>query len=138
LDVRHALERRFAREGRYRARRWSVTVVVILVLAGSGFWSWFFVQYRTMAWWGAPAQIPYCGWNYIPVPAADQDVGRLSSMGPLVEVTSVPPLFRAVYGTAESMRLGMNDNGTTTSSCADPLYFQTGSGKLIEYAAPTV
>jgi hypothetical protein len=41
-------------------------------------------------------------------------------MGPLVEVTSIAPLFRAVYATP------------------DPLYYQTGSGKLIEYAAPTV
>jgi hypothetical protein len=58
-------------------------------------------------------------------------------MGPLVEVTSIAPLFRAVYATPESEPLRGDENGTA-SSCSDPLYYQTGSGKLIEYAAPTV
>lgn len=129
-SVRDELERRFQRDGRIRLRRFCVTLLLVVVILCATFDAYFRLQYGTFAWWNAPPRIPYCGLSYVRAP---QGTVSRSSPGKLDQVTSVPPLFRAVYASPVADHDGIG----SSQSCSVILYFQTGSGTLIEYAYPT-
>jgi len=136
LSLRHELEHSFRRETRRRVVHWAVAVPVLLMLLTAGFSVWFRGQYGTFAWWSAPPRIPYCGLNFVPAPAGYQSFVNRSSLGRLDEVTSVPPLFRAVFIAPESS-VSVGGGQSCSGAAGDSLYFQSGSGKLIEYVYPT-
>jgi hypothetical protein len=125
--VRDELDDRFQRTGRSRFRRRWVGLLVIFVVVAAGFQVYFQVQYGTLAWWSPPARLPYCGLTYQRVPA--EDVVIPARWENLVEVSSVPPLFRQVLSAQGDLR--------ALGRCANPIYFRSGSGELIEYAYPT-
>ena len=139
FSVRDELDKRFERRGRLRAARWAISLLVVIILLAAGFWVWFGVQYGSLAWWSAPHHITYCGWTYVPAPAGTQASVHRDDLGPLEEVTSVPPFFRPVFIAPE---LTPNATGTgggqscSASIIGEDLYFQSGSGRLIEYPWP--
>jgi hypothetical protein len=126
-------------------RRWSIGLLVVVVAVVAGFQAYFQVEYGTLAWWSAPHRISYCGMTYIPVTGHDPRVGVLgapvrtgngsvanrAALGELVEATSVPPLFRPVFSAPDAFPHAVGD---TSQECPDPLFYQSGSGQLIEYA----
>jgi hypothetical protein len=138
------LERRFQRENRLRFVRWCVGILVSIVLVVAGFQIYFQVQYGTLAWWSAPTRIPYCGWTYFPVSGqdvrsdalslrareGDDSVANRAALGKMVEVTSVPPFFRPVFSAPEAFP-------DSAGKCADPIFYESGSGQLIEYGSLT-
>jgi len=119
---------------------------VSVILFVAGFQIFFQVEFGTMAWWSTPQRIAYCGTSYIPVTGYDPRLDALgvparegsgsvanpASLGKLVEVTSVPPLFRPVFSAPDAFPT--NSVGDTQHYCADPLFYKSGSGNLIEYA----
>jgi hypothetical protein len=98
-----------------------------IVLFIAGFQVYFQLQYGTLAWWSPPARLAYCGLTYERVPA--KDVNIPASWEGSVEVTSIPPLFRPV--------LSVQGDLHSMGSCANPVFYKSGSGELIEYAYPT-
>jgi hypothetical protein len=136
LSVRDELGRSYQRSVRRRIAHWTLAVLVLLLLLTTGLWIWFRGQYGTFAWWSAPPRIPYCGLNFVPAPDGYQSFVNRSSLGRLDEVAAVPPLFRAVFQAPEAFPIQGNGLGSS-QSCSDTLFFQTGSGKLIEYIYPT-
>ena len=127
VSVRDQLDRRFTRMGRLRLRRWGIAVVLSLLPVIGAFELYFQFQYGTLAWWSPPNRLAYCGLSYERVPAKD------ASLPPrwtdLVKVTSIPPLFGQV--------LSLHSDLHAMGRCADPLFYRSGSGELIEYAYPT-
>src|ERR1700722_10335124 len=107
FSVQVELEDSYKRAVRRRVVREAVTVLVLLLLLTSGFWLWLRGQYGTFAWWSTPPHIPYCGLNFVPAPAGYQSFVNRSSLGRLDEVTSVPPLFRAVFTAPGSSDVGL-------------------------------
>jgi hypothetical protein len=128
LSVRDELEVRFQRAGRLRFRSWCIVLLVSLLVVIAGFQVYFRLQYGTLAWWSPPARLAYCGLTYERVPP--KDVALPAESESLVEVSSVPPLFRPVLSVQGDLR--------AFGRCANPVYYRSGSGKLIEYAYPTV
>jgi hypothetical protein len=128
LSVRAELERQFKRTGRNRLRRWCIGLLVSLILVVAGFQVYYQLQYGTLAWWSPPARLAYCGLTYERVPADDAVIP--AKWENLVEVASIPPLSRPVLSAQDDLR--------TLGSCADPIYYRSGSGELTEYAYPTV
>lgn len=144
LAVRAELERRFTRNGRRRVSRSVIAAVAVIVPLIAGFETYLQVQFGTLAWWSAPPHISYCGWIYTPVfgrdtrpdalglsarPGTDSVASR-ASLGKLVEVMSLPPLARPVFAAPDAFPDGIG-------KCADPIFYQAGSGELVEYGAPT-
>jgi hypothetical protein len=142
--VRDQLESRFERHGRRRLRHWIIVSFVALVLLVVGFEAYVQVQFGTVAWWSTPPHISYCGWTYTQVSGRDPrpdalgssvrvgsaSVASRASLGRLVEVMSVPPLARPVFAAPDAFPGGIG-------KCADPIFYQGGSGELTEYAART-
>ena len=116
---------------------WAVAVLVLLLLLTTGFWIWYRSQYGTFAWWSAPQRIPYCGLNFAPAPAGNQSFVNRSSLGRLDEVTSVPPFSRAVFTAPQSSDVGSAAGQSCSQASSQMLYFQSGSGSLIEYVYPS-
>jgi hypothetical protein len=84
-------------------------------------------MHSTLAWWSLPSRLAYCGLSYERVPAKDLSLPPRRTG--LVKVTSIPPLFRPV--------LSLHGDLHAMGKCADPLFYRSGSGELIEYAYPT-
>jgi hypothetical protein len=144
LSVKDVLDRRFQQGRRRSIQRWAVSLLVVIVLALGVFQAYFQVEFGTFEWWSAPPHIPYCGWNYVPVTGLDSRADALgvparlessptanrASLGKLVEIMSIPPLSRPVFAAPEAFPGGLG-------KCADPIFYQTGTGALVEYGAPT-
>jgi hypothetical protein len=137
LSVRNELEPAYQRGIGRRVVHRVVVVLLLSLLLTTGFSVWFRSQYGTFAWWSAPPRIPYCGLNFEPAPAGYQSFVKRSSLGRLDEVTSVPPLFRPVFAAPESIDVGLEHGQSCSHAAGESLYFQSGSGNLIEYVYPT-